>query len=281
MNRASVRFDPQELADEMVKVFQTMDEVKKEINEFKRNAAGIEQNQCSAVAKAIKKLASMSATRNWYRKVTEGFENEIDIWQKKHESNPLTDTSRNELIGILDKHGMKWSGWSSSDRIKKLFEQLQDKTMKEWTKGLYSKVLSGSRKDEGEILGISKGADNFLRDFGYFDRVPIDIHEKRFILRTGIFHHCSSSDSDPLAYKDIQEALVTFCRNYLSGIIIENIDIGQAPGVVDNFIWNFCSKDKNNICKNKYNICGARPKCHECPLGEVCLFTSIQKCADK
>ena len=64
MNRASIRFVPQLPADEMVKVFHSMDEVKKEVIEFKRNAARIEQNQCSAVTKALKTLASIIATRN-------------------------------------------------------------------------------------------------------------------------------------------------------------------------------------------------------------------------
>ena len=258
------RFDPQELADEMVNVFHTMDEVKKEVIEFKRNQAGIEQNQRSAVVKALKTLASMIATRNWYRKETEGLKKEIDVWQRKHKSNPIADTAKNELIDILVQHGIKWRDWSSSDRIRKLLEQLQCKTMKEWTEGLYSKVLNGSRKDEGEVIGISKGADNFLRDFGYFDRVPIDIHEKRFIIRTGIFHYCSSRDSDPLAYKDVQKSLVVFCRKYLSGSVMENINLGKAPGVVDIFIWNFCSK-------NRYNICGAEPNFYKCPLSTVCL----------
>jgi len=274
MNRASFRFDPQELADEMVKFFHTMHEVKKEITEFKRNVAGIERNQSSAIVKALKTLASMIATRNYYRKVTKGFKKEIDIWQRNHNSNPLTDTAKNELIIILDQHGMNWPGWSSSDRIRKLLEQLQDKTVKEWTEGLYKKVLIGSKNDEGEVIGIGKGADNFLRDYGYFDRVPIDIHEKRFILRTGIFNYCSSMDSDPLEPKDLQEALVVFCGKYLSGSEIENIDLGKAPGVVDIFIWNFCAK-------NRYNICGATPKCHECPLSAVCLFTRAGERPDR
>ncbi|MCW3990932.1 MAG: hypothetical protein NWE88_12760 [Candidatus Bathyarchaeota archaeon] len=269
MNVVSIRFDPQELANEMVLVFRTMDEAITEVIEFKENAVGIEQNKPSVVTKALKTLASMIATRNFYRTGTEGFINGINVWQKNHKSSPLSTPAKNELIAILDQHGMKWPGWSSSDRIRLLLEQLQEKTMKEWTKSLYSKVRSGEKKDEGKVIGIQKGADNFLRDFGYFDRIPIDIHEKRFILRTGIFHFCSSRDSDPLANKDFQNALVLFCRNYLSGIMMEDIDIGIAPGIVDDFIWNYCAKFKRNIC-------GATPLCHECKLNTVCLFSIMR-----
>jgi hypothetical protein len=52
-----------------------------------------------------------------------------------------------------------------------------------------------------------KGIDELLRDCGYFDRVPIDIHEQRFKVRTGIFQQYSPS-CDPLDKREYHEALV-------------------------------------------------------------------------
>ena len=163
MNGDSVRFDPQELADEMVEYSKTMDNFKKGVNIFKGNKDGIKQNLCSTVAEALKMLASLIATRNWYRPGSKEFKKEIDDWQTRHKNNPLAVDAKNELIDIVDRHGMKGPGWSNKDRIEKLLEQIQVKTMKEWTEGLYSKVLSDSKEEEGEVLGIDKGADNFLR----------------------------------------------------------------------------------------------------------------------
>ncbi len=115
-----------------------------------------------------------------------------------------------------------------------------------------------------EMVKFFHTMDEAKKEVIEFERNAAGIEQQRFILRTGIFHYCSPRDSDPLAYKDVQKALVIFCGKYLSGSAMENIDLGKAPGIVEDFIWSFCAE-------NGYNICGAEPKCHGCPLGAVCL----------
>lgn len=115
-----------------------------------------------------------------------------------------------------------------------------------------------------EMVKFFHTMDEAEKEVIEFKRNAAGIEQQRFILRTGIFHYCSSRDSDPLAYEDVKKALIVFCGKYLPGSVIENIDLGKAPGVVEKFIWNFCAE-------KGYNICGVEPKCHGCPLGTVCL----------
>ena len=129
---------------------------------------------------------------------------------------------------------------------------------------LYSLAIQGRTKVLGE-----KGRDDYLRSCGYWDRVPMDRHEMRFIIRTGIYHVCSiKGRNDPLQKESLQNALARFCSNYLKSYTIFGIDLGNAPGIVDTFIWSFCSR-------RRYGICGSVPRCGECPLKETCLYAIV------
>jgi hypothetical protein len=121
-----------------------------------------------------------------------------------------------------------------------------------------------------EILG-EKGRDNYLRDFGHWDRIPIDRHEMRFLVRTGIYHACGTRDhADHLVNDDLHRALTTFCSKFLSGFTVDDIDLGNAPGIVDLFIWTFCANPETS--RHGLGICGAIPKCRGCRLASTCLF---------
>jgi len=154
-------------------------------------------------------------------------------------------------------------------KTSELIDQLQNTTIRGWTEKLYNLA----REDKTEILG-EKGRDNYLRDFGYFDRVPMDRHEMRFIVRTGIYHNYSTRDrSDSLERSHLQTALANFCRIELAGFEVDEInntlnrrlDLGHAPGVVDLFVWYFCSP-------RLYAVCTKKPRCEGCLLREPCML---------
>lgn len=119
-----------------------------------------------------------------------------------------------------------------------------------------------------EIGFGEKGIDILLRDCGYLDRAPIDIHEQRFLIRTGLFHRYSKR-CDPLTKSDYHIALSTFCRHELTGLELGGYKLDQSPGLVDWIIWYFSSKKHGNVC-------GKRPRCEVCPLTEFCSFGIIK-----
>ena len=96
------------------------------------------------------------------------------------------------------------------------------------------------------------------------------------MLRSGIYHSCSSRDrSDPLEKTHFQDVLTRFCKEYLKGFKVkiekkdggsEEIDLGKSPGIVDIFIWSYCAEDR-------YRICIKKPQCEICNLKGVCLYS--------
>ncbi|KXA90830.1 hypothetical protein AKJ57_03530 [candidate division MSBL1 archaeon SCGC-AAA259A05] len=121
-----------------------------------------------------------------------------------------------------------------------------------------------------------KERDLYLRDVGYLDRIPIDKHEMRFILRTGIYHSCSRDSFDPLEKEDLQNSLKVFCKEYLDGVYFKNLKLSENPTIVDKIIWYHCAKSSPAL-----NVCGSRPKClkdyQSCPFTGGCLFFQYKK----
>jgi hypothetical protein len=152
------------------------------------------------------------------------------------------------------------------EKVKKLTDQLVSTSLREW---LYDRHVKRTQKDDKDALleQLSfgdKGIDELLRDCGYFDRVPIDIHEQRFQVRTGIFQQYSPS-CDPLDKREYHEALICFCRNELQGLRLSEYSLDNSPGIVDWAIWYFCSKNYGRVCRDT-------PQCVICPLNHECLF---------
>ncbi|MBA7707222.1 hypothetical protein ES703_116091 [subsurface metagenome] len=261
----STWFDSLMLADKLVELFQTLlnrefgSKIRQDIDGFKRNAEEIKNSPNSV--KALKVLVELIATRSFrYPKPT--FEGEFKEWETKNGGSwPLSNRAKEELIKLVERLTSA-AEWPACE-VRELLNQLEGRTISEWIGDFYEEA----KKGKSLILG-EKGRDNFLRDFGYFDRIPIDIHEMRFILRTGIFHAFSMDGLDPLRKKHLQEALANFCKEYLTGKNIEGIDLGKSPGIVDLFIWYYCAR-------GKYNVCGAKPKCGKCMLNGYCLFSIL------
>ena len=211
---------------------------------------------------ALKLLLDIIINQAWWRGKRKGFDTEINSFIAKHGTKFRTSTmAKTDLDALVEKFALKPIK-AKKEKIHKLLTDYS--TIQEFTEKLYDLA----KKWESDILG-EKGRDNYLRDFGYLDRIPIDKHEMRFIIRSGIYHSCSDiSKSDHFQKKHLHHALTQFCSKYLGGKFVEGIDLGYAPGIVDIFIWTYCGKEK-------YNICGSTPKCYECNLNRVCLYALI------
>jgi len=152
----------------------------------------------------------------------------------------------NKLLGGLER------GKSVADIARNMYEAIQ--------------------KRQSYILG-PKSIDMFLRDWGYLDCIPIDRHMFTFMVRTGIFREYITGNKitiDKTVMEDyykryylFRRAMEWFCRNYMWGKTItvsgfQPVNLGNAPGILDYFIWYFCSEAKGypNICIQK-NL----PKC--------------------
>lgn len=199
---------------------------------------------------ALRLIAELLATGGFRLRKPIGFDREMGSFISKYGTNFRTLQAGTELVRIV--------GNRKEENVKQL---LYYPTIKEFTENLYELAKQGKTLVLGE-----KGRDNYLRDFGYWDRIPIDRHEMRFLVRSGMFHSCSTKDkSDHLEKSHLQNALSLFCKRYLRGYVVEGVDLGDAPGVVDLFIWYYCAEGRYNICKNA-------PNCRECNLNGVCLY---------
>lgn len=145
-----------------------------------------------------------------------------------------------------------------------LFDKLEDMTMKEWIE---------NEDLVAKVLGSKKSVNIFLRDCKSFSYVPIDRHERRFIVRTGIFsHYLSPKVSDPDEKKHYETALHRFLEENLKGFEVSGYDLGESPGLVDKFIWLHCADRKSG----GKEICSNPPECDSCPLSGSCLMGSKQ-----
>ena len=182
---------------------------------------------------------------------------------------------RKKLLELINRIGPRRRREIVRKKIIQLLNEMQTMEFHDWVKDLYNKAKKGKTK----ILGV-KGRDDYLRCVGYWDRVPIDRHEARFIIRTGIFHACSLSDKgDPLERDHLQEAVRAFCKKYLNGFKVLGINLGEAPGILDKFIWYYCKEPSKGEGSNEegLGICGKTPKCSECLLRNTCLFSLTKR----
>jgi len=162
------------------------------------------------------------------------------------------------------------------NNVQELLRQLEKCTIGDWIEERYERANNHEKDRSLKQIGFGpKSRDVFLRSVGHLDIVPIDIHQRRFLVRTGIFHYYSRIPSCPLEYDDLQFSLVNFSKACLSGLIVKGFDLGENPGIVDNLIWHHCARYEGAVC-------GKNPRCFfqpsECPLfWKACLWSKMNK----
>ena len=256
-----MRFDIEKFAEEFKQTIDWMlkdkygDELKYQIQRIEDNKIKLAKNPCYPDALGL--IVQIIIRQAFYYNKPPDFDSEMKTFLKRNKAS--FRSGQEDLMILVEKLAPP----RIKERAKKSVRQLLTNysTIKDFTEKLYALSKQGKK----DILG-EKGRDIYLRDFGYLDRIPIDRHEMRFIIRTGIYHANSvRQKSDPLGKSSLHEAQSQFCSKYLRGKTVEGIDLGTAPGLVDIFIWTHCAKEK-------YDICGSNPKCNECKLKGKCLY---------
>lgn len=249
-------FDIKKFAEEFKSTIDWMlsgkyaENITKYLQDFKTDKNSLKINPESS--DALYEIIKLIATKGDRLKRNNEFKKRLSNFIDSYGANFRSEDARKKMIELVGEKATK-----NVDIL------LEYKTIKEFTESLYNSAKKG---EPPFVLG-EKGRDEYLRDFGYWDRIPIDRHEMRFIIRSGIYHACSvDSENDPLEKSSLHEALTRFSSVYLKGKVIEGIELDNAPGIVDIFIWSFCA------AYNAYNICGSTPKCNECNLNKVCLY---------
>ena len=248
-----------------MRVGQHSQEIEGDLKLFMYNKKELQRHPDSA--KALRTLVELIVTQAWYYRKPAEYDREIADFLKVHGANFRKDVAQKRLMNIVKKVTPAPIREEAQERVENL---LKYETIEKFTRKLYESSQLGK---ENSILG-EKGRDNYLRDFGYWDRIPMDRHEMRFIIRTGIYHSCSANNfSDPTDKKSLHDSLTRFCSDYLTQKKLkiqtqgelELVDLGNAPGIVDLFIWSYCGK-------GRYNICASSPKCDKCKLHNTCLY---------
>ena len=148
------------------------------------------------------------------------------------------------------------------NHVENLLSQLDGHSMKTWLEQRHAKRLNSEQDPCLKAIGFGpKGIDNLLRDCGFYDRAPIDIHEQRFLVRTGVFQRYSAY-GDPTSKSDLHTALSNFCHVELTEL---NDPDMSKPGIADLAIWHFCARGEADVC-------GDKPECGPCPLNLHCEF---------
>jgi hypothetical protein len=135
----------------------------------------------------------------------------------------------------------------------------------------------------GKISMGLKSDDDFLKDYGYFERVPIDRFYRPFLFRTGIFcdyleHYNVDTAkfigdlSDPAVYKAYQAIIKDLCHDMLTEVTLNQHHLAEKPGIIDLYIWKHCASSNDAA-----NICGYKPKCHVCNIQQYCQYGKKQR----
>ncbi len=240
------------------------EKIKNDLQNFKENKTHLQNNEDSF--RALGMIIKLIITNSERFRLPQNFDNLWRSFEEKYGRENFRDRIEEAKKELIDRLANEIVVREIIKRkIDELFNYLRNQTVQKFTEELYQMAQEG-----GTVVLGEKGRDLYLRDFGYWDRIPIDRHQMRFIIRSGIYHACSSERSDPLKKRDLQDALKKFCSDYLKDYTVEEIELGSAPGIVDIFIWSFCAK-------NRYNICKDTPQCKECPLKDVCLYALIHQ----
>lgn len=123
-----------------------------------------------------------------------------------------------------------------------------------------------------------KSDDDFLKEHGFFEHIPVDRHTQRFLFRRGILNwffmnaDLKRPEEDILTlfgvdyykkYYLFQKVLIEFCRKFASKVYFTSskgkLLLSENPGIIDFAIWAH------------RKVCGRFPECNKCTFNETCL----------
>ncbi|RLG90053.1 MAG: hypothetical protein DRO36_06725 [Candidatus Hecatellales archaeon] len=168
------------------------------------------------------------------------------------------------------------------EKLTKILQYLKDNSISDWIIKLHED--NDQMRDMELSMGL-KSDDDFLKDHGFYEHVPVDRHTQRFLFRTGIIQWYLKRNDDVLTlfagtyeekYKLFQKIMVAFCKKFCDDIYVQTpsgeLRLAENPGILDIVIWRHCGEDEELGCRN---ICGNRPKCNECVFKEACLWYKL------
>lgn len=206
-----------------------------------------------------------------------GVETQLDKIEEKIRNWSLENIEKNidDIIKRKDKKGRITRKYALASAI---LEHLRENNICKWILGLL--------EVDADIphLGPKSDAD-FLKEHGFYERVPIDRHTQRFLFRTGALHWFFKKHSSEDVYtifagsyqqriRLLEKCLVEFCKEFCSDVSIEKLNLSENPGILDIIIWRHCGEDEKLGCAN---ICGIEPKCNICVFRETCLWDRLSQ----
>jgi len=201
----------------------------------------------------LKKLLEVKVTKGFWRS---GLKIEGEEFEEKIKENNWTaeyflkEEGKDILKKALKKYYKKSADKQYDNLCEFLFRKIENSNIIKWIE-----MALKNANIRKKVFNGYKSWMIFLRDAYDFKYIPIDIHERRFQTRTGIFHYyLGKRVHDPGNKKHYQRALKNFAKDFLSDIIIKDYNLGEKPGLVDKFIWLHCANKAKNICAKE-------PKC--------------------
>jgi hypothetical protein len=144
--------------------------------------------------------------------------------------------------------------------------------IKDWIKELHTK------SHKGKYLLGRKSTNAFLKSCEFYDHYPIDRYYPPFLTRTGILRdYIIKNKEDPgkyvrglndqKCYDAFEKMMLDLCKIELKEVTYYGFELSKKPGLVDMFIWDFCSDPPEG-----HDICGNVPKCSKCIIKGNCDY---------
>ena len=153
----------------------------------------------------------------------------IDIIETNEKSNIISNSAKStRAVGKKQTNDGK-------EKLKKILEYIRDNSIRDW-------IIKLHNKDDNTIptMGL-KSDDDFLKELGFYEHVPIDRHIKRFLFRTGIIHWYFKEKSEKGedisklfnnnvgSYRLFQEIMIAFCKEFCGDITIYGLKLSENP----------------------------------------------------
>ncbi|RLE84600.1 MAG: hypothetical protein DRJ67_10285, partial [Thermoprotei archaeon] len=203
------------------------DVVVRRVGEFQRNREALERE--AFPSGPLKLVVEAIVTQSWWRR--NRWNMLLDALRERDYSRWRKPLIRLEDLAFMaetmeflykSRKGRWWRDAAESLRFREAALR-EAGSLKAWVAEVHRAVdeMGGNWRRHEYVSGIKglgfKGINDVLRSLGYFDHAPMDIHERRFLLRTGVALKYGPPSGDPWSPEFCLEALRRFCREELSG----------------------------------------------------------------